>query len=264
MIALRARLVPALAAGAALVLTAATPAVAESPAAVSAPGPSVLVSTDGAHFAPALAAGLFDFAGPLIPGGSAATSLFVKNPSDRPMLLSLGATDIAFSNREFADALSVIVTSESPTGRSATARPLTLGTAAQCGVLLTGERLGANGTARIDLALAMADVTGRVAQGQSATFNVHVSLWDAAAPPPTDACDSPGVNLPGLSSPGGDGTQGSQTQGTQTQGTQTQAASSAAGLAHTGSDAWPPLLLGTGLLGAGLALLLARRRRRRA
>jgi len=252
--ALRTLLLPALTLGATLAFCAATPALAASPATASVPEPSVLVSTDGAHFAPTLASGLFDFAGPLVPGGSAATSLFVKNPTDRPVLLTLGATDIRFSNREFADALSVIVTSRSPDGRSATARPLTLGTAAECGVLVAGEQLGAGGTARIDLALAMADVTGSVAQDQSAAFDVHVSLWDAAAPSPTDACDGPGADLPGLSSRGGDPAHDNRSPAAPTQ----------SWLAHTGSDVWPPLLVGTGLLGAGLALLLARRRRRRA
>lgn len=245
-------------AAAALMLGPRTPAVGASAASGSGSGPAVLVSTDGTHFAPTLDAGLFDFAGPLIPGGSASASLFVKNPTDRPMVLSLGATDIAFSKREFADALSVIVTSESPTVRSATARPLTLGAAAECGVLLSGEQLGADATARTDLALAMADVTGSVAQGQSATFRVHVSLWDAAAPQPTDACDGPGPDLPGLSSPGSDAG------ADPGQRPQTRSASTGAGLARTGSDVWPPLLLAAGLLGAGLALLLATRRRRRA
>lgn len=255
-------LVGALATAAALMLAPATPAVGAPAASGSGSAPAVLVSTDGTHFAPTLAAGLFDFAGPLIPGGSASASLFVKNPTDRPVVLALGATDIAFSNQEFADALSVIVTSESPTGRSTTARPLTLGAAAECGLLLSGEQLAADTTARIDLALAMADVTGSVAQGQSAAFRVHVSLWDAAAPQPADACHGPGPDLPGLSSPGsGSGT------GTDTdagQDTQPQSASTRTGLAHTGSDVLPPLLLAAGLLGAGLALLLATRRGRRA
>lgn len=214
-----------------------TAALADTP-----PTASVLLSTDGSTFTPSLATGLFDFAGPLIPGGSAATTLFVRNPTDRPMVLDLGTSNITFSSREFADALSVIVTSD-----GSTAAPVTLGEAATCGVLLTGRQLAANATTRVDLALAMADVTGSTAQGQSASFDVRVGLHDAAGTAPADACDGPGVDIPGLST-----------------GTGTRAGGAQPPLAHTGSDVWPPLLLGTGLLGAGLALLGARRRRHRA
>lgn len=226
----------ALTLGIALVLGA-TAARAETPA-----GTPVLVSSDGSDFGPTLSTGLFDFAGPLIPGGSAAASLFVRNPTDRPMVLTLEATDVTFSNREFADALSVIVTSA-----GSTAAPVTIGTAGACESLLTDSPLLAHATTKIDLALAMADVTDSVAQGQSAAFNVRVALRDAAAAPPTDACGSPGVDVPALS----------------TGSSSTSARSVQPALAHTGSDVWPPLLIGTGLLGAGLALLAAKRRKRR-
>lgn len=220
-----------------------TPAQAETPA-----GTPVLVSADGSDFSSTLSTGLFDFAGPLIPGGSAAATLFVRNPTDRPMVLTLEATDVTFSNQEFADALSVIVTSA-----GSTAAPVAVGTADACASLLADSRLLAHATTKIDLALAMADVTGSVAQGQSAAFDVRVSLRDAAAAPPTDACGGSGVDVPGLSSPGSDPARSAETQ----------TASAQRGLAHTGSDAWPPLLLGTGLLGAGLALFAAKRRKRR-
>lgn len=266
------RSLPALAVGVVLALAPAAPA---APAAANgAAGPSagssaqssahagaaapVLLSTDGTHFAPSLDHGLFDFAGPLIPGGSAATELFVRNPTDRAVILTLGATHVTFSNREFADALSVIV---STTGLSPA--PVTLGASAPCAVLLTGSRLAPGGTAQVDLALAMADVTGSVAQSQTASFTVRVSLTDAAGWPPADGCSGPGADIPALTAPGTPPTHSApSSQGTQAGSTQSQSS-----LAHTGTDAWPPLLLGTALLGGGLAILailsIRRRRERR-
>ncbi len=50
----------------------------------------------------------------------------------------------------------------------------------------------------IPLAMQMADIGETSGQGETASFDVYVSMWDAAGPPPADSCGDGGVGILGV------------------------------------------------------------------
>ncbi len=223
------RLATAAVAGAAAAMLALLPA-----AAATADTP-VLVSSDGTHFADTLPNGLFDRT-ILVPGTSRTATLYVSNPIDRPVILSLLTSDFTSSDPAFMRALTLTAKSDPP----ATATPDELGAPATCAPLLAGVHVAANGTIAIPLTLAMGDAVGTVAQNQNASLTIHVLLEDAAAPATADPC-AHGTAVPAFPALSG----------------------SDAPLARTGSDVTSPLAIAACLLGAGVAVLVATTRRRR-
>ncbi len=207
-------------------------ALAVLPSAAASADTPVLVSSDGTHFAATLPHGLFAST-ILVPATSHTATLYVRNPTDRPVILTLRSSNLTFSDPALAHALTITAKAAPP----ATATSVDLGAPAQCRPLLGGALVSANGTIAIPLTLAMGDVSGSVAQAQNADLTIHVSLRDAAAPTPADPC---------------------------THGTAVSAfAGSSAPLARTGSDVSLPFAAAACLLGVGIAVLVATRRRRR-
>lgn len=201
------------------------------PAAAAMADTPVLVSSDGARFGPALPNGVFAST-ILVPATSRTAILYVRNPIDRPVILSLRASDITSSDPALARALTLTATADPP----ARATPVHLGAPDTCRPLLAGVPVAADGTVAVPLTLAMGDVSGSVAQGQNASLTIHVLLQDAAAPAPADPC-AHGTAVPAFSGAG-------------------------ATLARTGSDVTLPFAAAACLVGVGIAVLVATRRRR--
>ena len=203
----------------------------------AAPGDGVLVSTDGVHFSSALPSGLFPASTVLIPGASRTATLYVKNDSSVPSQLFVSASRVVVSSRDFAQSLSLRATSAASPGTTA----VRLDAVAGCATLLA-QRLAPGAVTELTLTLAMADVTARVAQGESLSAVLGLALVESdTSVAPASGCDTGGVQLPVLALPDSDG-----------------------GLAYTGSAILYPALMAVGaLLGVGALFVLAARRRGR-
>jgi hypothetical protein len=208
-----------------------------APAASAQANTPVLISTDGVTYSSTLPAPLFSSPHGMIPRESLTATLYVKNPTNRPVAVALNTVDIGAGASQIASALTV-----GASARGALSTQVNLGAAGACAPLLAGLSLPANGRAVIDLSLTMADVTGTTAQNQTVSFNVHVSMHDSAVPAPSDACTAVGTDVTGLGP----------------------SRSTASGpLAFTGMDPTVPLMAASLLIGVGLAFWLAAARRRR-
>jgi len=207
----------------------------------------LLLSTDGTHFATTLSAGLFDGLGLLIPRGSQQATLWVRNPTAAPAEVRVSAHDVLLPAGGYADHVTLSAWN-SGTGDTVSR---TLRALDSCGIVVPSQPITAGGTMKLIVTFTMADVSGTVDQGASAGLGLLVAMRDAQGGPfAASACDDPGTVVPVLP-------------GTPTPTPQTFAAVAGTGfLAHTGVEPPAPVLLVGGLLlGVGLFLLLARRRR---
>jgi hypothetical protein len=209
------------------------------------PGNGILVSTDGTHFAGTTSAPLFDPADRIVPGGQQTASLYVRNGSKHPAMISVHATNIRSASIELAQLLELEASTQGITGA-----PVQLSDG-QCLPLLSSISLPAGVTTHVTLTLVMsAGANGSEGQNQSADFDVLVSARDRAEPAlPGSGCTS-GTDVPGVTDPAG---------ATST----ADPAAQSGGLADTGSDLLVPFSVASVLLGAGAALVIAARRRRR-
>lgn len=228
-------------------IAAATLALAPA-AAAHADTPDVLLSADGSHYAATLHAGLFPASARIIPRGVQHATLYVKNPTSHAAILAIHATGIVVSRPDAAGALSLRASSAGATN----APSVNLATKSTCARLLTGQPMPAGTSVRVDLTVAMADVTGHTAQDASAQANLVVSLSDAAGPrSATDSavpamasgCVEPGVIVPAFVPADS-------------------ASAHFSSLSDTGSNIISALGLMSTLLGIGIYLLFASRRRR--
>ena len=204
----------------------AEPAAAESPV--------VLVSTDGVTYQPSLTVGLFDNAGLLVPGGTASSELWIKNPTTTPATVRVNIGDVSTSSVELANnmRLTAVNTANGST-LTATWSELT-----QCDIMVQPVTIAAGAVIRIDLTLVMLNAPGMIAQHQDGSLTADVSMRDAAGGSfPVSTCDP---------------------------GTQPTALHPGKILGSTG-ETFPTqlLLLGSLLVGVGWFLVVARRRRRR-
>jgi hypothetical protein len=202
------------------------------PAAAATADTPVLVSADGTHFGSTLPKGLFPSM-ILVPATSRTATLYVRNPTSRPVTLTLRVSDVTYSDPSLANALTVTAKAGPP----ATVTAVHLDAIATCEPLLAGAPVAPNGTIAVPVTVAMADVDGAIAQAQHADLTIHVVLQDAVAPAPADPC-APGTPVPAFSG-------------------------STASLARTGSDVTLPLAAAACSLGVGIAIVVAARRRRR-
>ncbi|MGO4105968.1 LPXTG cell wall anchor domain-containing protein [Leifsonia sp. YAF41] len=234
-------------------------AVAGVAAPASAASDQILVSADGVSWSTSLNADLFAGAGLLIPEGSQSASLWVKNPTDRPVEVRLSARNVSFSSPDFSANLS-LASWNSVDDETLT----TQGDAVtKCEILVNSQSLAAGGVLKAIVTLTMADVFDLVAQDADANVNVMVSMRDAAAGAfPASACDDDGV-IVGPTTPTAP-TPGPTTAPSTPTGTITgSGAVTTKPLAQTGADAATPALVVAGLLGGGLVFFLIGRRRRK-
>lgn len=205
---------------------------------VAAPSPAsaateLLVSSDGVTFGTTLTDGLFDDIGILVPEDSETASFWVRNPTVDPASIRVSVADLVVSSPVLATSLTMETWDEG-TGNTSTTQ---LDTLAVCDIVVPGQTLAGGATIRVEITITMLSVTGHIAQGQLGELNFLAAMRDAAAGPfPTSACDDEGVlitsNLPSQ-------------------------------IAHTGTDIPSDWLAVAGaLVGFGILLVLARRRRR--
>jgi LPXTG-motif cell wall-anchored protein len=214
----------------------------------------LLLSTDGVTFATTLSGGLFDGLGLLVPRGSQQAALWVRNPTAAPAEVRVSAHDVLLPVGGYADHITLAAWN-SGTGDTLTR---TLRRLDSCGIVVPSQPISAGGTMKLVVTFTMADVSGTVDQGASASLGLLVAMRDAVDGPfAASACDDPGTVVPVLP-----GTPTTPTNSTTTPTT----SSTVAGigiLAHTGVEPPAPVLIVGGLLlGVGIFLLLARRRRR--
>ncbi|KFF58787.1 hypothetical protein JF66_16010 [Cryobacterium sp. MLB-32] len=195
---------------------------------------NILVSLDGEHFDTQLHGGMFDDVGLLVPGGTVTSSLWIRNPSDKPAQLRVSARGVTFSSDAFADGVTVSSWGVGATGDRAS----TLRSVEACEILLPAQVLAPHATVALNVAFTMDRLTGSTGQAESANLGLMVSMRDADAGSFQDvACTDEGVLI--SSNAGGVTT-----------------------LASTGADTPFALFAAAGLLlGIGGRLVLARRRR---
>ena len=206
---------------------------------VAAPSPAsaateLLVSDDGVTFGTTFSGRLFDDVGVMVPEDTVTASFWVMNPTVDPASMRVSVEQMVVSSPALATSMT-LSTWDQGTGLTSTTQ---LDTLAECDVVVPGQTLPGGAIIRVDMTITMLSVTGHVAQGQLGVLNFLAAMRDAAAGPfPASACDDEGVlitsNLP-------------------------------AQLGHTGSDlptGW--LAAGGALLGFGILLVIARRRRNR-
>ena len=207
----------------------------------SASSPVVLVSTDGVTYLSNLAVGLFADAGLLVPGDTATSELWIKNPTSDPATVRVNIGDVSTGSTALGNNLRLTAVN---TSNGATLSE-TWNQLAQCHVMVQPVTIAGGAVLHIDLSLAMLNATGLVAQHQNGAMTADVSMRDAAAGSfPTSTCDPAGA-VPGINQPA--------------------ATHPRKVLGYTG-ETFPTqlLLLGSILIGVGWFLIVARRRRRRA
>jgi LPXTG-motif cell wall-anchored protein len=193
-------------------------------------------STDGISYGPTIAGPLFG-ASAIVPGGVRHATLYVKNGTSHDAMLDLHIMNTTTSAALFVESLTLQGEAGGVTGT-----PVDLGTASDCALLLSGTPLSAGRSVKVALTLAMmSSVTDAVAQRESAALNLRMSLTDAGAPTTVDTGCLDGTDLPVFAAGPSEPTK----------------------LAATGVDPQLPLIFGGLLLGIGIALLLARRKRER-
>lgn len=167
-----------------------------SPATADEPEPvRVLVSHDGATFGESLTRPLFAIRTGLVPARSLATDLWVKNPSASSAVLAVSITNRRVSDAGLASALWMDMGNSAAQGQSKV-----LDAPGDCLTLVSGQELAAGEATRTIMRLGLSDVADLIGQRGTASFDVHVALWDAQGPLPGDLCGTPGAVVPGIDS----------------------------------------------------------------
>lgn len=197
-----------------------------------------LVSRDGTTFASTLDGGLFDGAQALVPGDSVSRSLWIKNNAHLPATARISVENLVTSARAFSKGVSLTSAYQIEGGSLAPGPTRTLSELSSCGVIVSMPALATGQIVKLTLTLAMSNLTNSVAQSDAASFDLMVSLRDAAAGAfPESACSDHGLVITTNPHFGR--------------------------VAYTGGSIPTPLIVGGGLaIGLGAFLLVSRRRRR--
>lgn len=139
----------------------------------------VLVSSDGMVFAPTLATPIFGQLDLLVPGGEITSTLWIRNPTASASELRLSAQDITVPSTLYGEAVTLTVL-DAASGRS---QSRVLGRISRCDLLLPSRTVAADGTVKLDLSLAMGDITGQDAQNETATLAFGIDMRDARLGP---------------------------------------------------------------------------------
>ncbi len=194
------------------------------------------VSPDGVTYADLLPGGLFDQITISVPGDSQTTGLWVRNAGPVSAYLRVMIANVTVSDPVLAGALTVDASTVAHPGTAAA-----LSMAQPCYVLTEGDLLAPGDTVHVTATLALGDLSGLSGQGGTASFALRIGLSDSVIPLPPTECGTTGTDIVVT---GGSGN---------------------IPLAHTGAEAPIPLIIGAAsVLGAGLFLLVAARRRREA
>ncbi|MCY7326549.1 MAG: hypothetical protein LH605_10525 [Microbacteriaceae bacterium] len=227
--------------GIALLSSSVAPAAAEEPF-------DVLLSSDGIVFSSAPTRGILDPLVTLVPGGSLASVLWIRNPATTRAIVRVSAIGLSIPSASFAEDVSLTTT----VSQGSETRSRTLAQLSECEMLVPSRVMEGGATMRLDLGFAMSADARNVSQSQRASLSVLVALHDADAGAfEASPCDEPGPivgpqpAVPALpAAPAGAGP-------------------TAGALASTGADLPVPLIaIGALLFGVGFFLLGARRRAR--
>lgn len=205
----------------------------------AAPG-DILVSTDGITFTPTLASPLFNGIGLIVPGDTITASVWIKNNTATTNLLRVTAANIVVSSVGYASALTLEGSSVPGSGTTtATISQLQSG----CPAIIPMRQVAAGGVVKVTVALTFdSTISGTLLQNESADLDLRAAMWQDPTLVPANACDDIGVPL-SLTTLAFDPPNGE--------------------IAFTGggSDTLA-LTIAAGLLGVGLFLIVARRRKR--
>ncbi len=221
---------------AAAALLVATMTLFGSSAAVADSDGDVLVSWDGVVYFQTVPGGFLDQIEISVPGDAQTAGFWVRNAGPVPAYLRIAIGNVVTTDPILATALSINASTAAHPGTEAT-----LAEAEPCRVLTEGDILPPGGTVHVTATLALGDLGGLAGQGGTARFDLQVALSDSVVPLPPTTCSDLGTQIPVT---GGDGD---------------------IRLARTGSDLPLPVIMGSAsILGVGLFLLVAARRRRKA
>jgi hypothetical protein len=206
----------------------------------SAAAGDILVSADGVTYTQNLASPLFSGIGLIVPGDTVTASVWIKNNTSTTNLLRVTAANIVVSSAGYASALTVV-------GSSAPGTTTTTATIAQlqsgCPAIIPMRQVLAGGVIKVTVALTFdAATSGTLLQNETADLDLKAAMWQDPTLVPANACDDVGVPL-SLTTLAFEGP--------------------TSGMAFTGGgSAELPLAIAAGLLGVGLFLIVARRRKR--
>ena len=223
-----------------------------APARAADPAP-IQLSGDGAVWSTTLAGGLFDEFRGAVPGDIVSATVWVHNPLDQAATLTVRAVNVWGSAPDLGE--SVIV--NGAVGGLSLPSPVALSALGDCSTLAPRSIVGAGGNARVTITLTMLDVAARVAQGRTGGFDVLFTVTQGSRAAGANACDRARggalFSLPTEASGAGPTTASPEA---------STPAPVFGGLPFTGADAAVPLAVGGFLVGLGLLLLFARRRKR--
>jgi len=174
-------------------LISAAPARAASPA-----GQPVLFSNDDVHWSTSYGYALFGGV-IMVPGGSVDRAFYVRNGASDPAILRVTLYDVATTDIDLADAMTV---STSLPGLPGASIPVT--DARPCATLSQGQVLAAGDSVRLDNVAALADLNGTGGQSGNVSFKLAISLssTDSAAPLPNTCPTDFGSTVIGSPDPG--------------------------------------------------------------
>lgn len=195
----------------------------------------VEVSRNGVDFAATLPGGVFDRLTIAVPGDVQSTGFWIRNTGPVTARLRIVIAAVSVSDPVLANALTVTASTSAHPGASAL-----LASATPCRVLTEGDVLAPGDSVHVTATLALGDLNGRLGQKGTAGFDLRIELTDSVVTLPPSVCGASGASVPAA----GDGD---------------------IPLAMTGAEIPAPLVIAaTSVLGAGLFLVVAAKRRRRA
>lgn len=147
---------------------------------------AIEVSSDGVHYGASYPGALFDSHVAMVPGDSQSKTFFVRNSGNEPGILRITMEDVSVNDVDFADALTLSV---STTGHGGTAASISK--ADPCWELLEGQRIRAGESVMVTTTVALGNLDGVAGQGATASMTMKASLSaTAAAPASSTTCSS--------------------------------------------------------------------------
>ena len=176
-----------------LVIAAALAAGAAAPAQAAPPPDPLQLSRDGISWNGALDGAVFETSGALVPGSIDDAALWVRNTGDAEAHMRVSIAWMETSTIELAQSMTLISHDSMRSGADAHR----MADLSRCDIVVPEVTLASGEDIRIDLELAMGDVDGQHAQGDTLELGFVVAMQDAASGAmPASACGEPGVFVP--------------------------------------------------------------------
>jgi hypothetical protein len=144
------------------------------------------VSSDGVSYSSNYPGALFDPHVAMVPGDSQSKVFYVRNSGNEAGILRITMEDVSASDIDFANALTVSVSTAGFSGA-----PASISKANPCWELLDGKSIGPGQSVAVTTEVALGDLNGLAGQGATAGMVMRASLSaPAAAPLGSTACSS--------------------------------------------------------------------------